>query len=406
MPHSIRLKPGRDKAVRGGHPWIFSGAVDSAPSKLAAGATVLVESEAGEPLAWAAWSPQSQIRARVWSLDVARPIDHGFIKRAIARAVERRRRDGFSLDVPGGVRLVHGESDWVPGFVCDAYHGIDGRRWLVVQVTSAGAERWRDALVDALVEQVGADASVYERSDADVRRLEGLEPRAGLLRGAGPPGEQVIEEGATRLLVDIVGGHKTGFYLDQRDSRALAARLAPGARVLNAFCYTGGFSIAALAAGAIDVESVDSSADALAIGRRNVELNRLDASRAHWVRADAFEHLRTLARAGRRFDLVILDPPKLAASAAHVERASRAYKDLTRLGLAMLEPGGTALTFSCSGGVTRELFRKIAAAAAAAAGVDARVVASLGAGADHPVRLAFPEGEYLKGLQLSREAAR
>ncbi|CAN5289414.1 class I SAM-dependent methyltransferase [soil metagenome] len=403
MSQSIRLKAGRDHAVRIGHPWLFSGALEQADARHASGATVRIESHEGEPLAWAAWSPQSQIRARIWTTQIDRPIDHAFFKRVVGTAVERRRRMGFNFHAPGGVRVLHGESDGVPGFVCDAFIGLD-TRWLVIQVTSAGAEKWRDALVDALVAHTGIER-VYERSDAEVRKLEGLESRQGVLRGAAPAGDLVIEEGGVRLLVDIERGHKTGFYLDQRDSRALAARLAPGRQVLNAFCYTGAFSMAALKAGASHVESIDASADALAIGARNAALNGFDPRSASWIRADVFEHLRELDRAKRRFGLIVLDPPKLAASAAHVEKAARASKDLTRLGLGLLEPGGALLTFSCSGSMTRELFRKIAAAAAADAGVDAIVVGSLGAAADHPVRLAFPEGDYLKGLHLERGAS-
>lgn len=401
MTHALVLKPGRDKAVMQGHPWIFSGAVAHASSRWSPGATVQVHTHEGEPIAWAAYSPHSQIRARVWTHDLEHPIDHAFFKRAVSQAIERRRAVAPDADSRGGLRLLHGESDGLPGVTCDAYRDAARGAWLVVQLTSAGADKWRDALCDALIGATGI-ANVYERSDAEVRTLEGLEPRVGVVHGIEPPDDLVIDEHGMRLHVDIKRGHKTGFYLDQRDNRLRVRELASGARVLNCFGYTGGFSVAALMGGAASVLSIDSSADALALARKNVALNNGDDARAQWSCADAFQTLRDLRAAPQRFDVIVLDPPKLAPSASHVDRAARAYKDINLSAFKLLAPRGRLFTYSCSGAIGQELFQKIVAGAAADARADCVIEARLGAGRDHPQRLAFPEGEYLKGLQLQR----
>ncbi len=262
---------------------------------------------------------------------------------------------------------------------------------------SAGAT----SIVDALVAATGA-ACIYERSDADVRNLEGLPPRSGLAHGTLPAEVLLVEDGLA-YRVDVVAGQKTGFFLDQRDSRATVRALAAGRETLNVFCYTGGFTLAALAGGATRVLSIDSSADAVAMGRENLARNpALDASRAEWQEADAFAALRTLRDKAASFDLVVLDPPKFAPTMAHAERAARAYKDVNLLALKLLRPGGLLATFSCSGGVDAALFRKIVAGAAQDAGADAAVIGRFGASADHPAALAFPEGEYLKGLLIRK----
>ena len=418
MTARLVLKPGRDKAMLHGHPWVFSGALAAEPQGVAPGATVVVESAEGRALALASWSPASQIRARVWSFDTTRPIDHAFFKRRVAEAIAMRRQLMPDFDRQGALRLLHGESDGLPGVICDWYRAATGdtgdsraaspaESWLVIQLTSAGAEHWRDAIVAALVAVTGT-VNVYERSDGDMRGLEGLEPRAGIVRaGEGitaPSADFSIEENGLRLGVDIVGGHKTGFYADQRVNRAKVGRMAAGKRVLNTFCYTGGFSVAALAGGADSVLSIDSSADAIALARANVARNGLDADRADWFCGDAFQALRRLRAEARQFDLIVLDPPKLAPSASHVDRAARAYKDINLNGLRLLAPGGLLFTYSCSGAISAELFQKIVAGAAADAPADAVIVERLGADVDHPLRLAFPEGEYLKGLVLRRAA--
>lgn len=381
------LKPGREKSLKRRHPWVFSGAVARVEGGPAAGETVEVRSAAGEFLAVAAYSPRSQILARVWDWQ-KRPIDRAFFDEAIARAVEQRR----SLLEEGveGVRLVHGESDGLPGVVADRYGDT-----LVLQLTSAGAERWREEIADALLEATGA-SRLWERSDSEVRSLEGLPARVGAMRGPGEPSRIEITEHELVFEVDLEHGHKTGFYLDQRENRRLARELARGREVLDGFCYTGGFALNAAAGGARSVAAVESSVEALAAARANAARNRIVD--VQWIEGDLFEVLRRFRDAGRKFDFVVLDPPKFAPTAAHSARAARAYKDVNLLAFKLLRAGGLLMTFSCSGGVSAELFQKIVAAAALDAGVQAQIVERLGPGADHPVALNFPEGEYLKGL--------
>ena len=388
------LKPGKARSLLRRHPWVFAGSVERLEGRARAGDSVDIVDADGQWLARAAWSPASQIRARVWTFDATETVDHAFFKRRVAACVARRSRHP-RLAAQSGVRLIHGESDGLPGVIADRFGDV-----VVVQLTSAGADKWRTAIVDALVRASGCNA-VYERSDSEVRALEGLEPVSGCVYGALPAAELTITENGVVLGVDVVSGHKTGFYLDQRDNRRLTSTLAVGRRVLNCFCYTGGFSLQALAGGAASVLSVDSSAPALASARRNLELNpALDAARAEWLQADVFEALRQFKAEGRQFDLIILDPPKFAPSAAHAQRAARAYKDINLFGFRLLAPGGILMTYSCSGGIGQELFQKIVAGAAADAGVDARILHRLSAAPDHPIGLAVPEGEYLKGLAV------
>ncbi|WP_374602435.1 class I SAM-dependent rRNA methyltransferase [Niveibacterium sp.] len=386
------LKPGKERSVMRRHPWIFAGSVAALSGRARGGDTVDVVSERGVVLGRAAYSPASQIRARMWSFDAETPIDHAFFKRTVAAAVARRMAHPM-LAGQDGMRLIHGESDGLPGVIADRY-----RDTIVLQLTSAGADRWRDAIVAGLLQATGC-SNIYERSDSEVRTLEGLEPTVGVLAGSEPDPDLAIEEHGVLLGVDAVSGHKTGFYLDQRENRRLTRDLARGRSVLNCFCYTGGFSLQALAGGAREVLSIDSSAHALASAQRNVERNpQLDATRATWWEADVFAALRELRAEGRRFDLIVLDPPKFAPSAAHAQRASRAYKDINLLGFRLLNPGGILMSYSCSGGIGQELFQNILSGAASDAGRDAQIIHRLCAAPDHPIGLAFPEGEYLKGL--------
>jgi 23S rRNA (cytosine1962-C5)-methyltransferase len=393
--HKLILKPGREKSLKRRHPWVFSGGVARVEGAPGRGDTVAVVSDRGEMLAVAAWSPESQIRARVWDW-TARAIDAGFFAERVARAA--RARDAL---LAGGAtdaaRLVHGESDGLPGIIADRYGDT-----VVVQLLSAGADRWRDAIADAFAALPGV-ARVYERSDADVRELEGLSARAGLLRGEPLQDAPVITENGLRFSIAVERGHKTGFYLDQRGNRLFLRQFSKDAAVLDCFCYTGGFALNALAGGARSVTAVDSSADALAAGQRNAELNRL--AQPEWIEGDVFQVLRKFRDGARRFDVIVLDPPKLAPTAAHAEKAARAYKDANLLGFKLLAPGGVLMTYSCSGGVSPDLFQKIVAGAALDAGVDASVEAWLHAAPDHPVALNFPEGEYLKGLVCRVAAA-
>ena len=391
---TLRLRPGKERSLLRRHPWIFESAIAKGGGD--SGETVRVESSDGRFLAWAAFSPTSRIRARAWSFDEAQRIDAAFFTAAVERAVRARQRFAIESD---GVRLVHGESDGLPGLIVDRYGDT-----LVVQFTSAGTERWKAVLADALLAATGL-TRLYERSDASVRQLEGLEPATGWLRGDGPT-ELSIREHGWRLTLDIAEGHKTGFYLDQRDSRhrfsEAVCRL--GARsVLNCYCYTGGFTVAALAGGAEHVTSIDSSGPALERARAHAALNGFDAGRTEFLDADVNASLRRFIQEGRRFDAIVLDPPKFAPTVAHAERAARAYKDINRLGLQLLAPGGLLYTFSCSGGISADLFHKIVASAGADAGVDGYILERLGGAPDHPMTLEFPEGEYLKGLAVMRK---
>ncbi len=386
------LKPGKERSVMRRHPWIFAGSVAQLTGRAKSGDTVEVLSAAGKLLGRAAWSPESMIRARMWCFDGDTPIDHAFFKRNVAAAVARRAKHP-QLAGQEGLRLIHGESDGLPGVIADRY-----RDTIVLQLTAAGAERWREAILAALLQATGC-AHVYERSDSEVRGLEGLAPRVGVLAGSEPATDLAIEEHGVVLGVDAVSGHKTGFYLDQRENRRLTRALAAGRSVLNCFCYTGGFSLQALSGGAASVLSIDSSAPALAAAQKNLARNpALDATRTEWRDADVFETLRQLKTEGRRFDLIVLDPPKFAPSAAHAQRAARAYKDINLFGFRLLNPGGILMSYSCSGGIGQELFQSIVADAATDAGRDAQILHRLCAAPDHPIGLAFPEGEYLKGL--------
>lgn len=391
---TLRLRPGKERSLLRRHPWIFESAIAKGGGD--SGETVRVESSDGRFLAWAAFSPTSRIRARAWSFDEAQRIDAAFFTAAVGRAVRARQRFSIESD---GVRLVHGESDGLPGLIVDRYGDT-----LVAQFTSAGTERWKAVLADALLAATGL-TKLYERSDASVRQLEGLEPATGWLRGDGPT-ELSIREHGWRLTLDIAEGHKTGFYLDQRDSRhrfSEAVRRLGARSVLNCYCYTGGFTVAALAGGAEHVTSIDSSGPALERARAHAALNGFDAGRTEFLDADVNASLRRFIQEGRRFDAIVLDPPKFAPTVAHAERAARAYKDINRLGLQLLAPGGLLYTFSCSGGISADLFHKIVASAGADAGVDGYILERLGGAPDHPMTLEFPEGEYLKGLAVMRK---
>ncbi|HEX7634473.1 MAG TPA: class I SAM-dependent rRNA methyltransferase [Noviherbaspirillum sp.] len=397
---TITLKPGKEKSLLRRHPWIFPTAIeriDGKPEeKNKPGATALVLSSSGQFLARAAYSPASQIRARVWSFNENEPVDHALIKRRTKKAFAYR---AATVENTDAVRVIFGEADGFPGLVVDWYGGKEG--YLVCQFQSAGVEAWKVPIVQALIAESGCP-NVYERSDASVREREGLPLVTGTLAGCTPPDETPVIENGVRYAVDIKNGHKTGFYIDQRDNRRLVMEHAAGRDVLNCFCYTGGFSLAALKGGASSVISIDSSGEALATAQRNVTLNGFDADKAQWWDADVFKMLRTLREQGKSFDLIVLDPPKFASSPGQVERAARAYKDINLLGFQLLREGGRLFTYSCSGAIGADLFQKIVAGAANDAKVDAHILRRLSAGIDHPMTTSFPEGEYLKGLMLHK----
>jgi 23S rRNA (cytosine1962-C5)-methyltransferase len=402
---TLRLREGKERSLQRRHPWIFESAIAKGGGD--SGETVRVESSKGEFLGWAAFSPASKIRARVWSFDENQRIDASFFIAACARSIRARARFDVQSD---GVRLVHGESDGLPGLIVDRY-GLGSDGVLVAQFTSAGVEKWKDVIADALLAETGL-TKLYERSDASSRKLEGLPEVTGWLRGLPPQGQPapatdlVLQEHDWKLALNIAEGHKTGFYLDQRDSRKIFsdyARRLNFQRVLNCYCYTGGFTVAALAGGAEHVTSIDSSGPAIEKAAANVALNGFHASRATFMDADVNASLRRFIEEGKTFDAIVLDPPKFAPTVAHAERAARAYKDINRLGLKLLAPGGVLFTYSCSGGISADLFHKIVAGAGADAGVDGYIHERMGGAPDHPMTIAFPEGEYLKGLVVMRK---
>jgi len=385
----IVLKKGREKSLRRRHPWIFSGAVEKATGKV--GDTLEVRDSTGKALAIAAYSPKSQIRARVWTFDAAESIDAGFLRKRIEKALALREALPAAKHT-NALRLINAESDGLPGLVVDRYADV-----LVAQFLAAGVERWRDAILDLLVEISGCEA-IFERSDAEVRKLEGLETKVGFARGNRNASRCPIIEHGLNFRVDVEQGQKTGFFLDQRENRQRVRALAAGREVLDGFSYTGGFAIAALAGGAKRVQAIESSKDAIQVAKENLAANPLDAAKIEFAQGDVFAKLRTLRDQNAKFDLVVLDPPKFAPSAAQVKNAARAYKDINLWALKLLTPGGLLATFSCSGGVSAELFQSIVAGAAVDAGAEAKIIERFGAAADHPVALEFPEGEYLKGL--------
>ncbi len=408
---TITLRPGKERALLRGHPWIYDNALASGGAD--SGETVRVVSAEGKFLAWAAFSPSSKIRARVWSFDEAQRIDTPFFIALCAQSIGARGRFGYQKPIESdGVRLVHGEADGLPGLIVDQYGDT-----LVAQFLSAGSERQKKLITAALLEASGLK-KLYERSDASSRNLEGLPPATGWLAGGDDANEEIIiAEHQWKLKVSISEGHKTGFYLDQRDNRHRFAQEAARLkfrRMLNCYCYTGGFTVAGLTglhqAGALagaQITSIDSSGPAIERAKANVALNGFEAQiadgSAEFLDADVNASLRQFIAAERSFDLIILDPPKFAPSAAHAERAARAYKDINRLAFKLLEPGGLLYTFSCSGGIDADLFHKIVAGAAMDAGADGYITAHLGAAPDHPITMRFPEGEYLKGLVVMKK---
>lgn len=388
--HKVILKPGREKTLLRRHPWLFSGALREVKREIANGATVAVVSNNGEILAKGAWSPHSQIRVRLWTFDPAEEVDAGFFIRRISNAIDLRK--AFIPLEDNAFRIINAEADGLPGLIVDRYAD-----YLVCQFLSAGTEYFKQEIIQQLW-QILSPAGIYERSDVEIREKEGLLQKSGVLAGAEPPESITVSQGGIRFLVDVRKGHKTGMYLDQRDNRPLVQHLAGGREVLNCFAYSGGFALAAVRGGAAKVTNIESSADAIDMIVQQADLNRMPADKFENVQGDVFAVLRQYREAGRTFDMIILDPPKFVSSAQQLKRGCRGYKDINWLALQLLKPHGVLVTFSCSGHLAPELFQKIVADAAVDARRDARIIASLGQPADHPVALHFPEGRYLKGL--------
>lgn len=390
MAATVFLQADREKSLKRRHPWVFSKAVKQVKGKANRGETVDVLTANGDFLGRGAYSPDSQIRVRIWTFDVNEQIDAEFFLHRI-RTAWQVRQQLFDFNRTNGIRVVAAESDGLPGVTIDLYADV-----LVVQLLSAGADYQRGLIVAALRE-LFPDCSIYERSDVDVRKKEGLPLTTGWLHGERSSGEVVIRENDMQILVDVVNGHKTGFYLDQRDSRAAAARYAKEKTVLNCFSYTGTFALAALTGGASHVTNVDMSELALQTARRNAELNALDLRQLAFEKADVFKLLRSYKEQGQQFDMVILDPPKFAESKAQLMGACRGYKDINRVGMQLVKPGGLLLTFSCSGLMEDSLFQKIVADAALDANRDCLFIEKLSQASDHPIASFYPEGHYLKG---------
>lgn len=387
----IKLRPGREKSLMHRHPWIFASAIDEIKGTPNAGDTLLVQGANGMVLGLASYSPNSQIRARMWTFDAEKTIDAKFFSEKIAKAIALR-EETIPIASTSAMRLLHGESDGLPGLIVDRYNDI-----LVVQITTPGIETHRNEIIDVLSALEGIKG-IYERSDVDVRELEGLEPVTGVIQGKVPEVPMTIEENGLKFQVDLVNGQKTGFFLDQRDNRQCLRGWAKGKSVLNCFCYTGAFSVYAFAGGAEKVLSMDSSDSAMEQVAVNLALNGFGDADSELMTADVFTALRKFRDSRRSFDVIILDPPKFAPTIAQAEKAARGYKDINLLAFKLLNPGGLLFTFSCSGGISRDFFQKIVTGAALDAGVDARIIAQLSQAADHPIALNFPEGSYLKGL--------
>lgn len=388
---AIVLRSGREKSVLTRHPWIFASAIDHVEGEPAIGDTVLVFDSKKKLLAKAAYSPSSQIRARVWNLDENDVIDRAFIEKRIKASIERRSGLRVSENTDA-LRLIYGEADGIPGLVVDQYAST-----MVIQLLSAGAEKFRSEIIEILAELLNPE-QIFERSDVEIRHLEGLQPREGLAWGKKMDHAIEINENGLKYLVDVTEGQKTGFYIDQRRNRQKVYELAKDKQVLNCFCYTGGFTLNALAGGAVSVTSVDSSGPALEQLKKNVKLNNLDETKSEIIEGDVFTLLRKFRDQARSFDMIVLDPPKFAPTISQAEKASRAYKDINLLAIKLLKSGGILVTFSCSGGVSRDLFQKIIAGAALDANVDLRIIDQLSQSPDHPVLVSFPESFYLKGL--------
>ncbi|MFH1350053.1 MAG: class I SAM-dependent methyltransferase [Pseudomonadota bacterium] len=390
---SIVIKSGREKSLLRHHPWVFSGAIKEIKGSPQPGDTVDIFSSNGRWLARGAHSPHSQIAVRVWSFERDEEVSSSFFSTRIERAIQFRRFLSSNFHTTA-YRLIYAESDGLPGLIVDFYNGF-----LVCQFLTAGSEFWREEIISQLVKLVPCKG-IYERSDVDEREKEGLRKKIGVLYGEEPRGLTEIQESSIRFLVDLPNGHKTGFYLDQRENRISLSGYAQDREVLNCFSYSGGFGVWALKGGATRLVNMDSSAHALELAKRNFNLNGFDKEKIEYMEADVFKALRHFRESRRQFDLIVLDPPKFARSRSQLERACRGYKDINMLAFQLLRPGGLLFTFSCSAHMGSELFQKVVADGALDAGRDAQIIKRFSQAADHPVAVNLPESNYLKGLLL------
>lgn len=395
---NIRLKKGREKSLLRWHPWVFSGAIKTIDGDPAPGETVRVESQNGDFLGYGSWSPKSQIQIRILSFTESDTIDDAFFHERLKAAAALRREPGS--DIPErACRIVNAESDGLPGVIIDRYGDF-----AVCQFLTTGAEYWKHSIAASLMDILPGLRGVYERSDADVRgSKEGLKGDSGVLTGEEPPELVEIDELGVKFLVDVRHGHKTGFYLDQRENRRLVGAHSAGRDVLNCFCFTGGFGVWALAGGAKSVINIDTSGAALDMARRNTEANGLDMDKAEFMEADVFKALRRFRKEGRTFDVIVLDPPKFVDSRRSLKQACRGYKDINLIAFHLLRPGGTLFTYSCSGLMESDLFQKVVAGAALDAGRKAQIIRRIGQAPDHPAAMSFPESRYLKGFTVRVE---
>lgn len=393
---SVTLKKSADSFIKRKHPWIFSGAIEKVEGNPSNGETIQVFTSEKNLVSSGSFSPVSQIRVRVWSFNPKEKIDSDFFARKILSAWELRKKI-IDTSQTNAFRVINAESDGLPGLVVDRYSDF-----LVCQFLSAGAEFIKEVILEIL-QEVFNPAGIYERSDVEVRTKEGLQPAKGLLKGTVPDELIEVKENDRKFLVDIKEGHKTGFYIDQRDNRKLISDFSKGKSVLNCFSYTGGFSVYALASNAEKVTQVEASSSAMELSLKNIKINNLDSTQVENINGDVFEVLRKFRDERRTFDLIVLDPPKFAESASQIQKASRGYKDINLLAIKLLNPGGTLFTFSCSGHISQELFQKIVAGAALDSGREVKIIKQLSQALDHPVSLNFPEGFYLKGLVCSAD---
>lgn len=391
----VYLKRDRDKSVKRKHPWIFSGAIDRTDSNISNGETVNVVTSSGQIAGKGAYSPHSQIRVRMWTFNPQEEINALFFREKISAAIELRQQLNNSNS--DAYRIINAENDGLPGIIADRYGD-----YLSCQFLSAGAEYWKDEIVKLLTE-ILKPKSIYNRSDSDVRIKEGLVPETGLLYGSDIPDRIEITENGLKFFVDIKTGHKTGFYLDQKDNRLLLSLFVKNKTVLNCFSYSGAFTVYALKNNAKEVTNIETSSTALELLNKNIQLNKLEINNNKNINEDVFKVLRKFRDEGKSFDVIILDPPKFAESISQVQKASRGYKDINLLAIKLLNPGGILFTFSCSGHITTDLFHKIVSDAAVDSGRYVRIIKQAAQSWDHPVSLNFPEGLYLKGLLLKTD---